>query len=44
MTGSDFIFDYDDLMYDICHRIQFERRGSYIDPPDWKKNKKAIIY
>ena len=27
----------------MSRRINFKRGGSYIDPPDWKKKKKATI-
>ena len=26
-----------------CHKVDFKRDGSYIDSPDWIKNKKATI-
>ena len=41
MKGSEFVFDYVHLMYYKCHRIN--RGGSYVDSPDWIKNKKATI-
>ena len=43
MRGSNFIFDSVQLMYYKCHKINFKRGGSYIDSPDWIKNKDAII-
>ena len=43
MKGSDFIFDLVQLMYYKCNKINFKRGGSYIDSPDWIKNKEAII-
>ena len=43
MTGSEFVFDYVHLIYYKCHRITLNRRGSYIDSPDWIKNKKITI-
>ena len=43
MRGSNFIFDSVQLMYYKCHKINFKRGGSYIDSPDWIKNKEAII-
>ena len=41
MKGSDFVFDYVHLLYYKCHEINSERVGSYIDAPDWIKNKKS---
>ena len=46
MEGSDSmkgIFDYVHLLYYKCHKINPNRSGSYIDSPDWLKNKKATI-
>ena len=43
MRGSDFIFDLVQLLYYECHKINFKRGGSYIDPPDWIKKKKETI-
>ena len=43
MRGSDFTFDYVQLLYYKCHKINLNRGGSYIDSPDWIKNKKALI-
>ena len=43
MWGSDFIFDCAHLLYYKCHKINFKRGGSYIDSPDWIKNRKAAI-
>ena len=43
MRGSDFIFDSVQLKYYKCHRLNFKRDGSYIDSPDWIKNKKATV-
>ena len=43
MKGSDFDFDYVHLLYYKCHKINPNRGGSYIDSPDWIKNKKATI-
>ena len=43
MRGGDFIFDSVQLMCYKCHRVNFRRRGSYIDSPDWIKKKKATI-
>ena len=43
MIGSRFVFDYVDLLYYKCHKINPNFDGSYIDYPDWIKNKKATI-
>ena len=43
MKGSDFIFDSVQLMYYNCHIVNFKRGGSYIDPPNWLRNKTATI-
>ena len=43
MKGSDFIFDSVQLIYYKCHKLSFKRGWSYIDSPDWIKNKKATI-
>ena len=43
MRGRDFIFNSVQLMYCKCHKLNFKRGGSYIDSPDWIKNKKATI-
>ena len=42
MRGSDFVFDYFQLLY-YKYRINFNHDGLHIDSPDWIKNKKAII-
>ena len=41
MKGSEFVFDYVHLLYYKCHKINPNRGGSYIDSPDWTKNKKS---
>ena len=43
MKGGDFVFDYIHLLYYKCHKINPNRCGTYIDSPNWIKNKKAII-
>ena len=43
VIGSDFIFDYVNLLHCKCHKINFKHSGSYIDSPDWIKIKKATI-
>ena len=39
--GSEFIFENVDLLYYYFHKIDMERGESYIEPPEWIKNKKA---
>ena len=43
MRGSEFVFDYVQLLYYKCHKINLNCGGSYIDSPNWIKNKKATI-
>ena len=43
MTGSEFVFDYVQLWYFTCHKINLNRGGSNIDSPYWIKSKKATI-
>ena len=43
MKGSNFVFKSVDLLYYRLHKISLNRSGSYIDSPDWIKNKKATI-
>ena len=43
MKGSEFIFESVDLLYYSLHKISLNRGRSYIDSPDWIKNKKATI-
>ena len=40
MRGSEFVFDYVQSFYYKCHRINFNRSGSYIDSPDWTKKQR----
>ena len=37
------LFNYVYLLYYKYHKVNVNCRGSYIDSPDWIKNKKAII-
>ena len=37
MKGSEFVFNYVQLLYYKCHKINTNRSGSYIDSPDWIK-------
>ena len=41
MRGSEFVFDYVQLLYYKCHKINLNCGGSYMDSPDWIKNKKS---
>ena len=43
MKGSQFVFESVDLLYYSLHKISLNRGGSYIDSPEWLKNKKATI-
>ena len=43
MRGSDFIFDFIHLLHYKCHKVNFKRGGSYIDSPDWMKNKRETV-
>ena len=41
IRGSDFVFDYVESLNYIFHKVDLKRSGSYIDSPEWIKNKKA---
>ena len=43
MRGSEFVPDSIDLLYYHLQKIGLKRGGSYIDSPEWLKNKKARI-
>ena len=43
MRGSEFVFDYVQLLYYKCHKINPICGGSYMDSPDCIKSKKATI-
>ena len=43
MRGSEFIFDSVDALYYDLNKISLSRGGSYIDSPEWLKNKKTTI-
>ena len=43
MENSEFVFDYVHLLYYKCHKINQDRGGSYVDSPNWMKNKKPTI-
>ena len=40
MRGSEFVPDSIDLLYYHLQKIGLKRGGSYIDSPEWTKNKK----
>ena len=42
--SSEFVFYYVHFLYCKRHKINPNRGGSYIDSPDWIKNKKATIH
>ena len=43
IKGIELVFDYVHLLYYKCRKMNLYRGGSYIDYPDWIKNKKATI-
>ena len=43
MKGSDSVFDCVHLLYDRCQKINPSWGGSYLDSPNWIKNKTATI-
>ena len=43
MKGSEFVFDYVQLLYYKCHKINPNRGGSCTDSPDCIKNKEVTI-
>ena len=43
MRVSEFIFDSVDSLYYNLNKVSLSRGGSYIDSPEWLKNKKATI-
>ena len=43
MKENEFIFDSVDGLYYGLNKISLSRGGSYIDSPEWLKNKKATI-
>ena len=43
MRGSEFVPGSIDLLYFHLQKIGLKRGGSYIDSPEWLKNKKATI-
>ena len=43
MKGSSFIFERVDSLYYYLYKISLNRTGSYIDSPEWLKDKRATI-
>ena len=43
IKGSNFIFDFVNFLYCKPRKMNLQLGGSYIDSPDWVKNKKATI-
>ena len=43
MKGSEFLVDYVHSLYYKCHKINSNRGGSYIDSPNWVRNKRATV-
>ena len=43
MRGSEFVFDGVDVLYYDLKKISLNRGGSYIDSPEWTKNKKTTM-
>ena len=43
MRGNEFVFDSAGLLHYKFHKINLNRRGSYIDSSEWLENKKATI-
>ena len=43
MKGNEFVFDYINLLYYKCLKVNPNHGGSYIGSLEWIKNKKAAI-
>ena len=43
MKGSEFTCDSVDLLYYHLHKTSLNRGGSYVDSPEWLKNKRTTI-
>ena len=43
MRGSEFVFDCVNELHFKLHKVDLNRGRSYIDSPNWLKNKKATI-
>ena len=40
---NEFVFDYVQMLYCKCHKLNSSYRGSYLDSPNWIKNKIVTI-
>ena len=43
-NGSEFVFDSTDLLCYYLHKISLNRGGSYIESPEWLKDKRATLH
>ena len=43
LRGTEFVLDSIDLLYYHLQKVGLKRSGSYVDSPEWLKNKKATI-
>ena len=43
MRGNEFVFDYVESLNYIFHKVDLKRSRSYIEIPEWLKNKGATI-
>ena len=43
MRGSEFVFDYVESLNYIFQKVDLKRSGSYIETPEWLKNKVGTI-
>ena len=43
LKGSELVFDSVDLLYYTLHKMSLNRERSYINSPEWLRNKKATI-
>ena len=43
MKSSDLVFDCVDALYYKFHKTSLNRGGSYVDSPEWLKNKKTMM-
>ena len=43
MRGSEFVFDYVESLSYIFYKVDLKRSGSYVETPEWLKNKDATI-
>ena len=41
MKSSNIVFDYVNGLFYNCNKISLNKDGSYIDSPEWIKNKKT---